>query len=94
MLAVVPSLRAFAMSLTRNIDGADDLVQETLLRAIANIESFDPGTNMPGWLSTILRNVFLKGSEVWLLAPDIAALAAIAAVLVILATRSFRKRLA
>jgi len=43
---------------------------------------------------SILRNVFLKGSEIRLLAPDIAALAAIAAVLVILATRSFRKRLA
>jgi len=43
---------------------------------------------------SILRNVFLKGSEIGLLAPDIAALAAIAAVLVILATRSFRKRLA
>src|SRR6516225_9839670 len=58
MLAVVPNLRAFAMSLTRNIDGANDLVQETLLRALANIESFNPGTNMPGWLFKILRNVF------------------------------------
>ena len=43
---------------------------------------------------SILRNVFLKGSDIWLLAPDIAALAATAAVLVILATRSLRKRLA
>lgn len=42
---------------------------------------------------TILRNVFLKGTEVQLLAPQIAALAVIAAVLVVLATRSFQKRL-
>ena len=43
MLAAVPSLRAFAISLSGNIDRADDLVQETLLRAIANIDSFQPG---------------------------------------------------
>src|SRR2546421_3204637 len=58
MLAAVPSLRAFAISLSGNIDRADDLVQETLLRAIANIESFQPGTNMSAWLFTILRNLF------------------------------------
>ena len=58
MLAAVPSLRAFAISLSGNIDRADDLVQETLLRAIANIDSFQPGTNMPAWLFTILRNLF------------------------------------
>jgi RNA polymerase sigma-70 factor, ECF subfamily len=58
MLAAVPSLRAFAISLSGNVDGADDLVQETLLRAIANINSFHPGTNMSAWLITILRNLF------------------------------------
>ena len=58
MLGVVPSLRAFAMSLSGNVDRADDLVQETLLRAIANIESFEPGSNMSAWLFTILRNLF------------------------------------
>src|ERR1700676_2999726 len=58
MLGVVPSLRAFAMSLCGNVDRADDLVQETLLRAIANINSFEPGTNMSAWLFTILRNLF------------------------------------
>src|SRR5476651_2241930 len=58
VLGAVPSLRAFAMSLCGNVDRADDLVQETLLRAIANINSFQPGTNMPAWLFTILRNLF------------------------------------
>jgi RNA polymerase sigma-70 factor, ECF subfamily len=58
MLGVVPSLRAFAMSLCGNVDRADDLVQETLLRAIANINLFEPGTNMSAWLFTILRNLF------------------------------------
>jgi RNA polymerase sigma-70 factor (ECF subfamily) len=58
MLAAVPSLRAFAISLSGNVDRADDLVQETLLRALANIDSFEPGTNMAAWLFTILRNLF------------------------------------
>jgi RNA polymerase sigma-70 factor, ECF subfamily len=58
MLGAVPSLRAFAISLCGNVDRADDLVQETLLRAWANINSFEPGTNMSAWLFTILRNLF------------------------------------
>ena len=58
MLAAVPSLRAFAISLSRNNDRADDLVQETLMRAWAHIDSFEPGTNMAAWLFTILRNLF------------------------------------
>jgi RNA polymerase sigma-70 factor, ECF subfamily len=58
MLETVPSLRAFAISMCGNVDRADDLVQEALLRAWANIDSFQPGTNMSAWLFTILRNVF------------------------------------
>ena len=58
MLAAVPSLRAFAISLCGNVDRADDLVQEALLRAWANLDSFEPGTNMSAWLFTILRNLF------------------------------------
>jgi RNA polymerase sigma-70 factor (ECF subfamily) len=58
ILAAVPSLRAFAISLSGNVDRADDLVQETMLRALANIHSFQPGTNMSAWLFTILRNLF------------------------------------
>ena len=58
ILAAVPNLRAFAMSLSGSLDRADDLVQETMLRALANIDSFEPGTNLSAWLFTILRNQF------------------------------------
>jgi len=58
MLAAIPSLRAFAISLTSNTDRADDLVQDTILRAWANIDRFQPGTNLNAWLFTILRNLF------------------------------------
>ena len=55
MLAAMPKLRAFAISLCRNGDHAEQfLVQDTLLRACANITSFTPGTNMLAWLCTIL----------------------------------------
>ncbi len=57
ILASVPSLRAFAISLSGKSDRADDLVQETLLRALAHIDSFQPGSNLPAWLFTILRNL-------------------------------------
>jgi RNA polymerase sigma-70 factor (ECF subfamily) len=58
LLAAMPRLRAFAVSLCRDRDHADDLVQDTLLRACAKIEYFRPGTNMLAWLITILRNRF------------------------------------
>lgn len=58
MLAAIPRLRAFGISLCGDVDQADDLVQETLHRALANINSFQPGTNMLAWLTTILRNLF------------------------------------
>jgi RNA polymerase sigma-70 factor, ECF subfamily len=58
MLATVPSLRAFAISLTGNRDRADDLVQDTLMRAWANLDRFERGTSLNAWLFTILRNLF------------------------------------
>ncbi len=58
LLAAVPSLRHFALSLARQGDRADDLVQETLLKAWTNIDRFEPGTNLHAWLFTILRNQF------------------------------------
>jgi RNA polymerase sigma-70 factor (ECF subfamily) len=56
MLVAIPHLRAFAIALCRIPERADDLVQETLLRACANIAQFEPGTKMEAWLTTILRN--------------------------------------
>src|SRR3712207_6622154 len=58
MLRAMPHLRAFAISLSGSIDQADDLVQETILRALSNIDRFQPGTDMQAWLFTILRNQF------------------------------------
>ena len=58
LLASVPSLRAFGLSLTSRSDRADDLVQETLMKAWKYHESFTAGTNMKAWLYTILRNEF------------------------------------
>ena len=58
MLAAIPQLRAFAISFTNHPDRADDLVQDTILRALAKIDQFERGTNLKGWLFTILRNLF------------------------------------
>jgi len=58
LLAAIPSLRAFAMSLAQNADKADDLVQETLVKAWDKQASFQPGTNLKAWVFTILRNEF------------------------------------
>jgi RNA polymerase sigma-70 factor (ECF subfamily) len=55
---LIPTLRAFARSLTRNEIDADDLVQETLLKALSNLEKFEPGTMLRAWLFTIMRNAF------------------------------------
>jgi RNA polymerase sigma-70 factor (ECF subfamily) len=54
----IPALRAFARSLTRDNAEADDLVQETLLKAIRHKEKFKHGTNLRAWLFTIMRNTF------------------------------------
>lgn len=58
MLATLPSLRAFAVSLTGRHDKADDLVQDTMMKAWAKQSSFEMGTNIKAWLFTILRNEF------------------------------------
>lgn len=58
LLASLPNLRAFAVSLIGRHDKADDLVQDTIMKAWAKQESFEPGTNMKAWLFTILRNEF------------------------------------
>ena len=53
-------LRVYALSLTRNGDRADDLVQQTVLKALAGRESFLPGSNFAGWLFRIQRNEFIS----------------------------------
>lgn len=54
----LPALRAFALSLARNGAAADDLVQDTIVKAWTNLDKFEPGSNMRAWLFTILRNTF------------------------------------
>jgi len=60
LAAVIPHLRAFGRSLSGNRDTADDLVQETLLKAWAARQRFQAGTNMRAWTFIILRNLFLS----------------------------------
>jgi RNA polymerase sigma-70 factor, ECF subfamily len=56
MVALMPQMHNFARSLCRDAVRAADLVQEALLRALSNVERFQPGTNLKAWLFTILRN--------------------------------------
>ena len=63
MMEVVPALHRFARSLTHDPSAADDLVQDTLLRAWRGRAGFRPGTNLEGWLFTILRDVFYSAQR-------------------------------
>ena len=56
LVSLIPSLRGFAHALTRDHSAVDDLVQETLVRAIGRFHQFTPGTNLRAWLFTIQRN--------------------------------------
>jgi RNA polymerase sigma-70 factor, ECF subfamily len=58
LVAEIPGLRAFAVSLCGSVTLADDLVQEALLRAWANSDKFQIGTSLRAWLFTILRNIY------------------------------------
>lgn len=58
VIALIPALRAFAWSLCHNSADADDLVQDTLIKAWTHREKFEPGTNLRAWLFTILRNTY------------------------------------
>jgi RNA polymerase sigma-70 factor (ECF subfamily) len=53
-------LKPFALTLTRDFESAKDLTQETLFRALANREKYNPGTNIKAWLYTIMRNIFIN----------------------------------
>jgi RNA polymerase sigma-70 factor, ECF subfamily len=58
LLAEMSNLRAFAISLSGSVSMADDLVQETLLRAWSKSDKFQPGTSIRAWMFTILRNIY------------------------------------
>ena len=60
LIASIPNLRAFAISLSGDVHRADDLVQETLIKAWSHYDSFQEGTNLKAWLFTILRNTFIS----------------------------------
>src|SRR5229473_3730580 len=58
LVALLPDLRAFARFMCREREAADDLVQNTVLAALDKHDQFAPGTNLKGWLFTIMRNRF------------------------------------
>src|SRR6202789_3644390 len=58
VVGMIPALRAFAWSVSRNGSDADDLVQETLIKAWSHRAKFEAGTNLRAWLFTILRNTY------------------------------------
>jgi RNA polymerase sigma-70 factor (ECF subfamily) len=60
LVAAIPNMRAFAISLCGNRDRADDLVQEALVKAWNHLDSFEVGTNLKAWLFTILRNAYFS----------------------------------
>ena len=63
MLQLLPDLRAFARFLVRDRTAADDLVQDTVVRALGALSQFQSGTNLKAWLFTILRNLFFEQSR-------------------------------
>ena len=58
--AILPRLRVYALSLTRDRDAADDLVHDTVIKALTGRESFEPGTNLSAWVFRIQRNEFIS----------------------------------
>jgi RNA polymerase sigma-70 factor (ECF subfamily) len=63
LLAAVPFMRAFARSLCHDADQAEDIAQETMMKAWQCRAQFQPGTNLRAWLSTILRNRYYSGQR-------------------------------
>lgn len=57
---LLPRLRVYALSLTRDQIAADDLVHDTVVKALAGRHSFQPGTNLSAWLFRIERNEFIS----------------------------------
>jgi RNA polymerase sigma-70 factor, ECF subfamily len=63
LVASLPALRGYAMNLTRNRSLADDMIQDTLVKAWSNIHKYQPGSNMRAWLFTILRNTYYSNRQ-------------------------------
>lgn len=57
------SLKAFAYKLTKDLEDANDLLQETLLKAFTNRDKFNDGTNLKAWLYTIMKNTFITNYQ-------------------------------
>lgn len=57
---LTPSLKSFALNLTRDSEEAKDLYQETAFRAMTNRDKFKAGTNLKAWLFTIMKNIFIN----------------------------------
>ena len=62
IVAELPRLHRYALSLTRDPDRSKDLVQESAARAIGNLSKWTPGTNLRSWLMTIMHNLFINES--------------------------------
>ncbi len=60
LIELLPAMRNYAAVLTRKRDAGDDLVQDTLVRALKSQHTFSPGTNLKAWIFTILRNRFIS----------------------------------
>ena len=60
LLGVQDDLLRFAYKLTSDREGANDLLQETSLKALDNEEKYTPDTNIKGWIYTIMRNIFIN----------------------------------
>ena len=54
------SLRPFGMNMTKNAEDTEDLIQDTIYRALKNFDKFKPGTNLKAWLYTIMKNIFIN----------------------------------
>jgi RNA polymerase sigma factor (sigma-70 family) len=60
VLEMQKSLKPFALKLTRDMEDAEDLLQETMFRAFSNEDKFENGTNLKAWLFTIMKNIFIN----------------------------------
>ncbi|MEZ2330678.1 sigma-70 family RNA polymerase sigma factor [Mesorhizobium sp. RCC_202] len=65
IVELIPALRAFARTFYQASNDADDLVQETLLKALKAFESFEPGTRLKSWMFTTMRNTFYTKIKVY-----------------------------